>query len=392
MVIQDSRVALPPGVESLSALARDEPRDAAPSAGRHSRLPSLDGLRALSIAAVLIGHVAGTDGCPAWLTAIGRNPYIDISDLGVRVFFVISGFLITGLLMAEEARTGSISLGRFYLRRALRIFPAYFAFLAVLAGLAWARVLPVPPSDFLYAATFTTNYIAERSWYVGHLWSLAVEEQFYLLWPAAIALSTTLRAWRIALAVVCLLPLVRLVEADHVAGVNELMGTTFETAADALAIGCLLALARDRLWSHATYRDAVRSRWFAPLLLLLGVLVSQRYRPGLLLGDSLINAGIVLGVDRCMRLTTGAMGRLLNTAPLIYVGTLSYSLYLWQQIFLDAKSHAVLNAFPVNLVAAAAAALLSFYLVERPVLRVRPRVERWVAKLRSSRRAGAARP
>jgi peptidoglycan/LPS O-acetylase OafA/YrhL len=379
MPIQDSRVALAPG-GCVNPAAHDGARDAAaPFVDRHHRVPSLDGLRALSIAAVLIGHVAGTDRCPAWLSAIGRNPYIDISDLGVRVFFVISGFLITGLLMAEEARTGTISLGRFYLRRALRIFPAYFVFLAVLAGLALAGVLPVPASDFLYASTFTTNYVADRSWYVGHLWSLAVEEQFYLLWPAALALATTVRAWRVALTVICLLPFVRLWEADHLPGVNELMGTTFETAADALAVGCLLALARDRLWSHQAYRDAVSSRWFAPLLLLLGVLVSQRYRPGLLLGDSLINVGIVLGVDRCMRLTQGTLGRLLNTAPVVYVGTLSYSLYLWQQVFLDAKSHAALTAFPVNLIAAACAALLSYYLVERPVLRIRPRVERWVA-------------
>jgi peptidoglycan/LPS O-acetylase OafA/YrhL len=351
----------------------------APGVESSARFPSLDGLRALSIGAVVLGHLAGTVGFPQWLGDLLRNPHVDVSDLGVRVFFVLSGFLITGLLIAEERRAGRIDLARFYVRRALRIFPAYFVLLAVLGVLVSARLIAVPASDFLYAITFTTNYVADRSWFVGHLWSLAVEEQFYLLWPAALALATTTRAWRIVLAVACVVPLIRVAEATLMPGAAPLMGTTFETAADALALGCLLALARDRLWASPLYRTAVDSRWLAPLLILLGILIGERHRPGLLLGISLVNVGIVLGVDRCMRRPDGTLGRLLNTAPLVFVGTLSYSLYLWQQLFLDmGGGTSVVSPFPLNLLCAIAAALLSFYLVERPVLRARPRLERWL--------------
>ena len=111
---------------------------------RATRIPSLDGLRAISIVAVVLGHMAGTRGFPAALTAIIRNPIVDFANLGVRVFFVISGFLITGILIDESARTGGISLKRFYYRRTLRIFPAYIALLLVMTALDAMRVVSIP--------------------------------------------------------------------------------------------------------------------------------------------------------------------------------------------------------------------------------------------------------
>ncbi len=352
---------------------------------RHSdrRIPSLDGLRALSITAVLLGHLTGTVGFPRWVKPIVDGEHFDLANLGVRVFFVISGFLITGLLIKELERTDRISLSRFYLRRTLRIFPAYFALLGVLAALdAWG-VITIPSVDFVHALTYTMNYDAHRVWQVGHLWSLAVEEQFYLLWPAAVVLAASRRnAARIAIAVVCLVPLIRVVEATF--GDLTLIGTTFETTSDAIATGCLLALLRDALMLRPWYARAVGSRWIAPAILVAGLLISIRYRPGLLIGESLINVAIALGIDRCVRRPDGAAGRLLNTRPLVYVGTLSYSLYLWQQLFLNRTSAATVNRFPLNVALAAGAAMLSFYVVEQPFLtRIRPRVDAWLSARRT---------
>jgi peptidoglycan/LPS O-acetylase OafA/YrhL len=349
----------------------------------HSRIPSLDGLRALSIFAVLLGHMAVTTGFAPWLRAIVYNPHFDIADLGVRVFFVISGFLITGLLIAEEHRTGAISLGHFYLRRVLRIFPAYFAFLAVIGVLVSMKLIDVPTSDFVHAVTFTLNYVPDRAWYVGHLWSLAVEEQFYLLWPAVLALSTRLQARRTLIAVACIVPLIRVAEATFLPTIIPLINISFETAADSLAFGGLLALSRDGLWSSPLYRSALNSRWFAPTILMLGLILMERYRAGLLIGGTLVSAGIALGVDRCMRRPDGEMGRLLNAPPMVFMGTISYSLYIWQQLFLVPNSLAPLNAFPLNVVYVFAAAILSYYLVERPFLAMRPRAEQWIVELRS---------
>jgi len=346
------------------------------------RLASLDGLRALSISAVLLGHLAGTRRFPAFLTSVIHNDRVDIAAIGVGVFFVISGFLITGLLIAEHERSGTISLPRFYLRRTLRIFPAYFVYLAVVALLNARGVVDVSRSDFVHAVTYTMNYAPHRGWQLGHFWSLATEEQFYLLWPAVVLLAAPRRAFRVAVAVVCLAPLVRLAEGamlGHAAG--DYVGTTFETTADTIAIGCVLALSRDALWSRPRYRWAVETPWVAPLLLVLAVLIGLRYRPGILLGTTLASIAFMLVIDRSVRLPKSRFGLILNSPILVYVGTLSYSIYLWQQLFLNRSSTSVLTMFPLNIVFALMAAAASYYLVERPFLRLRPRLEaRWIGQ------------
>ena len=156
-----------------------------PSEAGGSRIASLDGIRGISILMVLVAHLSGTKNFPftELMHQIG-----DLGNLGVRVFFVISGFLITSLLLHEVKKTGTISLKGFYLRRTFRIFPAFYAYIAIM-GVAWALGwIPLRAADVIHASTYTVNYAHGRSWYIGHIWSLSVEEQFYLLWPAALLL------------------------------------------------------------------------------------------------------------------------------------------------------------------------------------------------------------
>ena len=148
-----------------------------------SRLPSLDGLRAISIFLVLLGHAGGTHGLVRLDLGIG-----DYAHLGVVVFFVISGFLITRLLLSEHAKKGQVSLQRFYTRRALRLFPASYTYIACITLLWLSGILHLEPRDLWHAVTYTVNYLPGRTWQVGHLWSLSVEEQFYLLFPVLLIL------------------------------------------------------------------------------------------------------------------------------------------------------------------------------------------------------------
>ena len=175
-------------------------------AKRTSRLPSLDGLRAMSIGLVLIAHLANQPG----LIPLPTRVLVLLAALGVRVFFVISGFLITTLLLAERDRSGSISLRSFYLRRTMRIFPpgsdGYVAVMAIAAAAGWIHLRP---HDLLAAVTYTVNYHHDRSWYLGHAWSLAVEEQFYLLWPFVFSYLGARRAALVALAMMVVSPLLR---------------------------------------------------------------------------------------------------------------------------------------------------------------------------------------
>jgi len=141
---------------------------------------------------VLYGHAVGTRGFPIHHRSLG------LAESGVRIFFIISGFLITKLLLYELESTGRISLKAFYRRRILRIFPAFYSYWLVMLLLNVSGLLVIPGKDLAYAATYTINYVLHRPWHLGHLWSLAVEEQFYALWPLTLVLLGRRRAFWVA--------------------------------------------------------------------------------------------------------------------------------------------------------------------------------------------------
>ncbi len=132
-------------------------------------------MRAISITLVLLSHLAGTR---YFLPASVLAPLGDLGNFGVRIFFVISGFLVTSLLLAELAKTNRVSLKKFYIRRTLRIFPAFYVFILTLVIASRVGSLPLPPGDLIHALTYTMNYRLTDTWSVRHLWSLSVEEQF----------------------------------------------------------------------------------------------------------------------------------------------------------------------------------------------------------------------
>lgn len=338
-----------------------------------ARIPSLDGLRAISIVLVLFSHMAGTRGFP--ISAAAANPWA-LGSFGVTVFFVISGFLITGLLLEELRSTSRIRLGRFYFRRTLRIFPPYFALLLALAAADAIGWIGLKPGDLLHSATYTSNYHATRSWFVGHTWSLSVEEQFYLLWPAVLLLARTRRALLIAAATILVVPVIRVAEFELLGAAAD-VGYRFETIADALAAGCVLACARPRLHQSALYMRALSSRAFAivPIVAVLANLTHDHPLVAMGVALTVINVCLALCVDWCVTFADGRVGRVLNAAPLVFVGWISYSLYLWQQPFLNRGSSALVAQFPLNIALTVVAALASYYAVERPSLQLRKWIE-----------------
>jgi peptidoglycan/LPS O-acetylase OafA/YrhL len=340
-----------------------------------ARIPSLDGLRAISIALVLVAHLSGTRNFP--LSEAAGN-FWGLGEFGVRVFFVISGFLITGLLMQELANEGHLRLGRFYLRRTLRIFPPYYTLLVAL-GIAWAAgAATLAPNDLTHGLTYTSNYYLGRSWSMGHTWSLSVEEQFYLLWPAALLLSGLRRGFFIAAAVVLLSPFIRVAEWELFRWAGGGVGMRFETVADSIATGCLLAGTRAYLHRLAPYLRALSSPWFVmvPVVAIAGNLTHDHPLVFFGLGMSAANIAIALCIDWAVTHHEGRVGRVLNAAPVVFVGWISYSLYLWQQPFLNRASQSPFAAFPLNIICAVTFALVSYFIVERPALRLRKTIER----------------
>jgi peptidoglycan/LPS O-acetylase OafA/YrhL len=277
--------------------------------------------------------------------------------LGVHVFFVLSGYLITNLLLREYEESSTISLRDFYIRRAYRIFPAAFVFLAVVIVLYWQQI------RWYHAAAamlYVANMDISRPWIFGHLWSLGIEEQFYLLWPFA------LKKWQrhkttILLCVFMVTPVFWVgVYAFRVR--NGLVGS-LPAYADQLAIGCLLAIFAPRIprirGSLALIMVLVTIfiPWFPATNPLRSLFMLFVLRP--LLNLSL--AGLVLRVIQIPY-------RALNWGPVSWLGRVSYSLYLWQELFC---SNASLHLGYFLILPALTCACLSYYCIERPMLRLR---------------------
>ena len=369
-----TRIAAAPSSEMTSQMTscadrRGVAQPIAPRTAEASRLPSLDGLRAISIFLVLLGHASGTNGFVRVNLGIG-----DYAHLGVVVFFVISGFLITRLMLSEHAKNGYVSLKLFYARRAIRLFPAAYTFIAVVCLLWVAGIVHLQSGDIWHAVTYTVNFAPERSWQVGHLWSLSVEEQFYLIWPCTVVLLGLRRAGWAAVGAVLLGPVAR-------AGAWLLLRGTpyrdlemFPMVADSIAMGCLLAMVGGWLERKSWYLRLFRPAYSAGLLAL--ILLTNRYMGYTVVsvfGSSVINASLAVLIHRSVYCSRDWIARGLNWKPIAFVGVLSYSLYLWQQLFLNRNSAAWINGFPQNLVFAVVVALGSYFLLEKPLLKLRRR-------------------
>lgn len=338
-----------------------------------ARVPTLDGLRAVSILAVILGHSVDTYGGPNFL-----GPLRHMGNLGVRMFFVISGFLITTLLLKELQRSGRISLKDFYIRRTLRIWPAFFAFVGIVYAIYLLGYVKMNPGDLLHSVTFTMNYHHDDAWVFSHLWSLSVEEQFYLLWPFALSILGPTRAFPLACAVLLLSPLIR-AGMWYWWGVSDVAAMTrqFQAVADSLAIGCLLSCAYNALVNDPRFGPLIRSPWCVLLAaaFLVSSFASYFVAPSwfYVFTQSIANVALALLVIHFVATHDSPVGRVLNSRPLVVIGVLSYSLYLWQNLFMNPDSNHWFTRFPANLFLTFTAATISYLLIEKPFQALRGR-------------------
>ncbi len=352
--------------------------------GRLRYLPALDGLRALAVAGVIVYH-----GGLAWAPG---------GFLGVDLFFVLSGFLITTLLLGEWRADGSINLPAFWARRARRLLPALLLVLAAVALYAATVARPDELSKVRGDSFATLGYIANWHFIFGgdsyfaqfavpsplkHMWSLAIEEQFYLLWPLLVLGMLRLRrgADRVLPAVTGAL-LVMSVTAMfvlHQPGRDPsrvYYGT--DTRAQSLLVGALLAmlLRRVPLPTRLSTQRALQGAGIAAAIALayMWATVSDHsdalYQGGFLV-EALLVSVVIASVAQAR---PGPLGALLSVAPLRWVGQISYGLYLWHwPIFVVLSPERVgfdgYALFGVRLATTFAVASLSYYLVEMPIRR-----------------------
>lgn len=367
-------------------------------ANRRYILPGLDGLRAIAVLLVIVYHF--------WPTILPGGM------IGVDIFFVISGFLITSLLLREGALNGRIALGSFWVRRARRLLPAIALMILVLGPVSLIVGGDIQVNlgrQLLGAATFSSNWIsifAGNDYFAQtspelftNFWSLAVEEQFYVLWPLLIVASGLLlgRRWRHFSAVMVLGILASLGAAAFLLMNGTPISRIYygtDTHLYGLLLGALLAFARP--WSlyppmgkKALYRVAqpfgliaftrVMVSWLSLFALIPYAILVPESAPGAipwgLFGASLLALGVIQGMLPDMLAgASEALRRLLNFAPLRWVGERSYGLYLWHWP-LAVVMHYVLGADRsplVNvgvLVATFAIAEMSYRWVETPIRR-----------------------
>ncbi len=352
---------------------------------RH-RIAGLDGLRALSIVLVILLHTMQhrslTHHVPYMVYVLCNG------GMGVLIFFVISGYLITTLLLRERDKPGGISLKRFYIRRAFRILPPLYAYVLAMVALGIAgRLAGVDARDIWTALTLTRNYAHHVDlWAFEHFWSLCIEEQFYLLWPGVVVFCLArwpgaqgrIAASRVAIAVIVVEPFVR-VFAFHFWPNYHNMGM-FHMLADGLMFGATGALLQGHTRFEAIYRRATRWPFLLPLILFfvlgaLGVRFENYWN--LPIGLTLDGFVILMWLLWLARNPKTTLGRIMNNPVVTWIGRLSYSLYIWQTFFLHYNNIRVfggetwMNTFPGAWVCIFAIAAFSYYFIEQPALRLR---------------------
>jgi peptidoglycan/LPS O-acetylase OafA/YrhL len=319
------------------------------------------------------------------------TPHTEGGGLGVQIFFTLSGFLITALLLSELGRAGGVSYRSFYIRRLLRLYPALLLTLVLVAVLPDVYLIPgydgvsdsrwiTLPIALVYLTNFA-NALGVHMGYLGHTWSLAIEEQFYLIWP--VVAVWLVRRDRFLKTVLVLIPLFALVRiAMYVAGVPS-VPQWLPAQADQLLIGALLAFAL-RGGALPWWLGAHVAGWAALLVLAGLVTIGSVGTVGGMQGAFADLGGLLVCALASAVLighlvsSNGLLTRLFSIGPAVAIGRVSYGIYLLHFPIFQYVQHqrwAREQTYAVEFAATAVAVLVSWYVIERPTLRLKHRFE-----------------
>jgi peptidoglycan/LPS O-acetylase OafA/YrhL len=295
---------------------------------------------------------------------------------GVDLFFAISGLLICSRLIEEEKLKGRISLRDFYIRRLCRIFPAAYLFLAAALALGFARQIPYSAPATLASALMIRNYwgvysgVPPRELYTDHFWSLSVEEHFYLILPAVLVFVRRRVLVLSIMSGAAYLWFFHWLKYGRIA--NTLSSSRTDLRIHALLIPAILAI----LLTKPAFLDATK-RWLQPWLPITLVVVIATTVHRLSIGERVGIVGLIFPfmVASTMIHPRSLACRVLEWQPIRYVGRLSYGIYLWQQIFLIQRDtvhwpFSILQTFPWNYMCLFACSVTSYYLLEKPLIRL----------------------
>ncbi|MEZ2339357.1 acyltransferase family protein [Mucilaginibacter sp. RCC_168] len=333
--------------------------------------PSLNGIRGISIIIVVIFHLN--------LSSSYLYQLIFNGALGVNIFFVLSGFLITSLCLKEKNDTGSLSLTNFYIRRALRIFPAAYLYIGVIILLNHIYQLGIPKFQFAGAVFYVMNFSYFRSHsfagLIGHYWSLSVEEQFYILFPFILKINKS-TFYYIILFIVFGLPLLCVLQSVYTSlNKGVFYGFThYLIKFQAISVGCLFSL----MVSSGTFdKRWLKSTKIIGNVLAIILIFYLQYDPLYSIKAVYINLTISLITGYLiitnLMPTNDWLFKLLNTKLLSFIGVLSYSIYIWHMLFIGIEPRLpnFIAAYPVNIVGIIIVPILSYFLFEKYFLKLK---------------------
>lgn len=333
-----------------------------------SRVVALDGLRICAISLVVLSHLVPNEEFPRFIARNWR-----LGGLGVTIFLLLSGFVVTRLLLRTEQKKGRISLSEFYRRRWWRLLPPIILFVLVCLGFQALGWMKFSGRELLASLTFTRNLVP-GDYYTGHLWSLGVQEQFYLVWPALLILAPARFRFPVAVALVVLQPIWAQICFRWFPPAQGIFRS--DLRALPLLVGATLALAHEQ----NRLRDWLRHPWLAHtglFLVAFAAVVAMRY--DLFIGPYTLwrlmeYVCLALMLNQLIVGPNSLTARFLALPLLVWLGQQAYQIYLWQQIFVTNGS-LPFQFFPLNVLLLAAVAVTTFFLVEKPLLRLRARYE-----------------
>jgi peptidoglycan/LPS O-acetylase OafA/YrhL len=371
-------------LKDVANLSKTE-SDTAVTAFRH--IPALDGLRGIAVLAVMFYHL---EVLVPWLGPVSHGGF-----LGVDIFFVLSGFLITSVLLKEQARNGQISLKNFYMRRIFRLVPAYWFFLIVLFSFGQFLLSPLAAKTIYdyYSYNFILAFLYLMNWNrataetavagnLNHTWSLSIEEQFYIFWSFVTFLAFSEKRSRVTIffitaGLVLLVICWRMGRALNGTSPDVLYYST-DTRIDAILIGCVASMIY--MWKLApksffksVYFDLLAAACYLTLVWIFFNASSKDI--------SLYTALLPLFTVSVAVIILWLMNRektpghfLLEIRPLQWIGKISYGLYLWHYLAYE-FSRETFSSVEMQIAAgttlAFAASALSYYVIELPFLRLK---------------------
>lgn len=334
------------------------------------KIYGFDGLRALSVTLVILSHIGIIQMAtsPFWVEFFS----IFNADFGVKIFFVLSGFLITTLLIDEHRTFGGVNIAHFMMRRALRILPLYYLVIVFAVTLRYFYITYVNVESVVYGSLLIYNYMPRDKMvhFFAHLWSLAVEEQFYVLWPLVFAsLARSKRALPVAAFATIGLCWLRMRTGYGEEELTRFPNQWTIPAIYPIMIGCVVAIVVN---GGATWLATVPSIALSSVLIFSPLFIAMT--PEMEIAHTFGIAGLIAWVYLNQQ---SRVPRLMDWGPIGYAGKISYGLYMWQGMLTGNGTYRATPGWPPDVYTGALltipVAIISFHFFERPISRLRKR-------------------